>query len=183
LAKKKYKLVKSFEDEFTGGTQYVYAFTFSDGAQDSMNFPMPLDNVASWEEYQRKVQEQTRHYQEQVNKAIANGKYRLVDEDVILVQICMDRGTQEKFRVQRISLPKGKEIALYRPFDITLEARTTSKPQSPWREHLQAIREGKLDILDVETLATYTYEVIFEDGTKRIFQYCGTEPLKRSKAK
>ena len=56
-------------------------------------------------------------------------------------------------------------------------------PQSTWREHLQAIREGKLELLDVETMFTYTYEVVLEDGTKRIFKYGGSEPLKRSKAK
>jgi hypothetical protein len=183
VAQKRYKLLKTFEDASTGGTEHVYQFTFSDGTQDKMNFSMPLDNVASWDDYQRKKQEQTQHYRDQVNMAIAAGRYRLINQDITLLHICIDRESHKKVRVQRISMPKGEEIALYRPYDLTEENQTTTVPQSTWREHLQAIREGKLELLDVETMPDYTYEVIFEDGTKQIFWYGGGEPLKRSKAK
>lgn len=182
IAQKKYKFLKTFENEIDKSTQYVYRFTFSDGKQNATNFSMPLDDVASWDDYQRKVQEQRQHYHEQLNKAIAAGRYRLIDQDVMLLHICLDKESHKKVRVQRIQLSEGKEIALYRPYDAAAEEQATIKPQSSWQEHLQAIRAGNLELLDVETVPNYTYEVIFEDGTKRIFSYGGGDPLKGSKA-
>jgi hypothetical protein len=189
IAQKKYELVKTFEDQSTGMTQYVYRFTLSDGTQDAMNFSMPLDGVASWDDYQKRAQEQREHFQEQINNAIAAGNYRLINQDVFLLHICRDAASQEKFRVQRISLTKGDEVALYHAFDVSLKKQAITKPQSTWREHgqsswqehLQAIRDGKLELLEVETLPNYTYEMTCDDGVKRIFNYGGGEPLRREK--
>ncbi len=178
ITARKYEFVKTLEDRSDGTTQYVYRFTLSDGTHIAQNFSMPLDDVASWDDYQQKDQRQSREYREQVDKAIAAGRYRLINEDVILLHICLDRASQEKFRVQRIPLAKGQEIALYRPYDIVEDAGAAMKPESSWQEHLQAIRDGKLELLGVETTPSYTYEVVFDDGTKRIFSYGGGKPLK-----
>jgi hypothetical protein len=96
------------------------------------------------------------------------------------MHICADTGSGVKFRVQRISLRDGKQIAIYHPYDDTTGEEPMTQPQSDWQEHLQAIREGKLELLGTETAPNYKYEVNLEDGTKRVFQYGGGEPLKRS---
>jgi hypothetical protein len=46
------------------------------------------------------------------------------------------------------SLRSGDEIALYRPYDIAAEKQAATQPQSSWQEHLQAIREGRLELLE-----------------------------------
>ena len=181
IAEKKYTFLKTIEKEIDGSTQYVYSFTFSDRKQSAVNFAMRLDDVASWDDYQRKIQEERNRYHEQVNKAIAAGKYRLINQDVIFMHICVDRATQEKTRVQRIPLPDGKEIALYRSYDLVDQEQGTTQPQSSWQEHLQAIRAGDLELVDAETMFNYTYEVLCDDGTKRIFSYGGGDPLKEPK--
>jgi hypothetical protein len=140
IAEKKYTFLKTIDNKIDGSTQYVYNFTFSDGKQSAVNFAMPLDEVASWDDYQRKIQETRNRYQEQVNKAIAAGKYRLINQDVIFMHICVDRASQEMIRVQRIPLSDGKEIALYRSYDLVDQEQGTTQPQSSWQEHLQAIR-------------------------------------------
>jgi hypothetical protein len=89
IIQKKYELLRTFTNEFTGETEYVYKFTLPGGTHN-MNFLVPLDNISCWDDYQRKAHEHRRHYQEQVNKAFAGGKYRLIDEDVILMHICLE---------------------------------------------------------------------------------------------
>jgi hypothetical protein len=49
--------------------------------------------------------------------------------------------------------------------------------QTSWQEHLDAIREGKRELLELETVNSYTYEMTADDGTKVIFQYGGGNPL------
>jgi hypothetical protein len=181
IAEKKYTFLKTIDNKIDGSTQYVYNFTFSDGKQSAVNFAMPLDEVASWDDYQRKIQETRNRYQEQVNKAIAAGKYRLINQDVIFMHICVDRASQEMIRVQRIPLSDGKEIALYRSYDLVDQEQGTTQPQSSWQEHLQAIRAGDLELVNAETMFNYTYEVLCDDGTKRIFRYGGGDPLKEPK--
>jgi hypothetical protein len=48
---------------------------------------------------------------------------------------------------------------------------------------LQAIREGKLELPDAETVFHYTYEVNCEDGIQRIVHCGGDEPLKGANAR
>lgn len=183
IAQKKYKFLRSFEDESTGGTEFVYQFASADGTFQAMNFSMRLENVSSWDDYQQKKKEQTRLYREQVNKAIAAGKYRLVDQDVYLVHICMDRATKQKLRVQRVQVPKNDDVAIYRPYNSAEEDKAITIPRSSWQEHLQAIRDEKLDLLDVDLTPHYKYEMTFEDGSKRFFHYGGGLPLDASKTK
>ena len=122
LAQKKYDFTKT--SEFMGRKEYVYKFTFADGSHTNMNFSMPLDNVVSWEDYQQKQEQKEKQRQEQINKALAAGRFRLIDSDVMLIHICREVATNQKYRIQRIALPDRKEkalyreIALYRPFDV-----------------------------------------------------------------
>ncbi len=187
LAQKKYEFVKTYE--FMGRKEHAYKFTFADGSHTNMNFSMPLDNVVSWEDYQQKQQQKEKQRQEQINKALAAGQFRLIDSDVILTHICREVATNQKYRIQRISLPNPKEkalyreIALYRPFDVGAEEKTTTMPQTSWQDHLDAVRDGKWELFSEETIPSYKYEVVLDDGSKTIFNYGGGKPLEKPEAK
>jgi hypothetical protein len=96
------------------------------------------------------------------------------------VHLCRDVATSQKFKVQRISLGGGKEIAFPR---TDYSGIPTGVKETTWQEHLQAIREGKRELLDLETTNSYTYEMISDDGTKLLFNYGGNEPLKKPEKK
>ena len=187
LAQKKYVFIKTYE--FMGRKEHVYKFTFADGSHTNMNFSMPLDNVVSWEDYQQKQQQKEKQRQEQINKVLAAGQFRLIDSDVILTHICRQVATNQKYRIQRIALPDPKEkalyreIALYRPFDVGAEEKTTTMPQTSWQDHLDAVRDGKWELLSEETTPSYKYEVVLDDGSKTIFNYGGGKPLEQPEAK
>ncbi len=178
IAQKQYKFLRAYEGP-EGKKQYEYRFTLADGSQKDMNFVMPLESVASWDDYRGKLDEQRQRARDGIGKAVAAGKFRLIDVDVICIHVCRDAGSDEKIKVQRIPLGEGKEIALIRPFDPEAESRATIKPQTSWEAHLQAVREGKREILSLEPITDYTYEVVLEDGSKTIFSYGGGDPLKK----
>jgi len=181
VAQKKYDFIKTFE--FMDQKEYVYKFTFADGSHDNTNFSMPLDNVVSWEDYQQKQEQKQKQRQEQINKALAAGRFRLIDTDVILAHICREVATKQEYRIQRIPLPDPKdkalhrEIALYRPFDVGAWEKTTTMPQTSWQDHLDAVRDGKWELLSEETIPSYKYEVVLDDGSKTVFNYGGGKPL------
>jgi len=187
LAQKKYDFIKTYE--FMGRNEHVYKFTFADGSHANMNFSMPLDNVVSWEDHQQKQEQKEKQRQEQINKALAAGRFRLIDTDVMLIHICREVATKQKYRIQRIALPDRKEkalyreIALYRPFDGGAEEKTTTMPQTSWQDHLDAVRDGKWELLSQETIPSYQYEVVLDDGSKTIFNYGGGKPLEKPEAK
>jgi hypothetical protein len=187
LAQKKYDFIKAYE--FEGRKQYVYKFTLADGSHTGMNFSMPLDNVVSWEDYKQKEEQNEKQRQEQINKALAAGRFRLIDVDLMLLHICREVATNQKYRIQRIPIPDLKErslhrqIALYRSFDIGAEEKTTTMPQTSWQDHLDAVRDGKWELLSEETISTYQYEVVLDDGSKTIFRYGGGKPLEKPIAK
>ena len=116
---------------------------------------MSLDNVSSWEDYQQKADEQRRQRHEKINQAIKAGKFRLINLEVMQVHLCRDVETDQKFKVQRIPLGGGKETAFPRADYSTI---SPGVKQTTWQDHLQAIREGKRDLLDLETTTNYTYE-------------------------
>ncbi len=187
LAQKKYDFIKTYE--IMGQKQYLYKFTFADGSHAGMPFSMPLDNVVSWEDYQKKEEQKQNQRQEQINKALAAGRFRLIDTDVILAHICREVATKQEYRIQRIPLPDPKdkalhrEIALYRPFDVGAWEKTTTMPQTSWQDHLDAVRDGKWELLSEETIPSYQYEVVLDDGSKTIFNYGGGKPLEKPEAK
>jgi hypothetical protein len=174
IAKKKYTFLRTQHLPSDKEKRYVYRFTLADGSPYDADFFMPLDNVASWDDYRRKEVEHNRKRRERIGKAIAAGKFRLIDVDVIRVHVCRDAGSNEKIQVQHY-VGHGEEIACISPFD----REATTELETSWQDHLKAVREGKREILDFETTTSYEYEVILEDGSKTIFSYCGGEPLKK----
>jgi len=175
ITEKKYKFIKDFEGP-NGEKQYVYRFNFSDGGSTATNFLMSLDNVSSWDDYQRKAAEQRQQRHEKIDQAIAAGRFRLINLEVMQIHLCRDVASGQKFKVQRIPLGGGKETAFLR---ADYSAIPQGLKQTSWQEHLQAIREGKRELLALETTNNYTYEMISDDGTKVIFNYGGKEPLKK----
>jgi hypothetical protein len=179
IAEKKYELVKSYVSKFDGLKNYVYKFTFADGSTKNQDLEVPLESVDSWEVYLRKVEERHDQERQAISKAVVAGKFRLLDVDQIIVHICRDVGGDQKFKVQHIPLPDGNDIALIRPFDLEAENQATTMPQTSWQEHLQAVREGKREILSLDSCPNYTYEAVLEDGFKAVFSYAGGDPLKK----
>jgi hypothetical protein len=179
IAEKKYTLVRTFDppgDE----RQYVYGFVLSNGKLATMNFSMPLENVASSADYGRKQKEQRQQRHEKINQAIAAGRFRLINQDVIQVHLCRDVDSKEKSQVRRDRLADGKEIACPQGDHGKVPA---AAKETSWKEHLRAIREGKRELLSFRTTNIYTYEMIANDGTKLLFQYDGGEPLKKIEKK
>ncbi len=171
IAEKKYNLL-STSDSPDGEMQYEYSFTLSDGNNIKITFSMPLENVTSWEDYQQKQEEQ-RH--EKINQAIAAGQFRLLNWEMIRVHLCRDVETNQKFKVQRIPRRDGTVIAFPR---ADFGKIPPGVQQTSWQEHLQAIRQKKRDLLEMETINYFTYEITVDDGTKVIWSYAGGEPLK-----
>ncbi|MGD0655888.1 MAG: hypothetical protein ABSA16_16245 [Thermoguttaceae bacterium] len=179
IAEKKYKFLSVFEDN-NGDKQYVYRFNFSDGSNTGMNFSMRLEDVSSWDDYQRKQDEQRQLRHDRINQAIASGKFRLINVEAMQVHLCRDAKSKQEFKVQRIPIRDGKEIALPRGDYGKIPP---SVMETSWQEHLELIRQGKRELLELETVNNYTYEMTADDGTKIIFNYGGQEPLKMPEKK
>ncbi len=174
ISENKYKFLKTF-DGARGEKQYVYSFTFADGSNTAMNFSMPLENVTSWEDYLQKRGEQQGQRQEKINQAIAAGQFRLINWEMIRVHLCRDLNSNQKFKVQRIDRHDGTVIAFPK---AEFGKIPPGVQQTSWQEHLEAIRQKKRELLDMETTDYYTYELTADDGTKLIWNYGGGEPLK-----
>ena len=173
IARKKYELVKTSEKR--GRKQYVYRFTFADGERDTMNFSIPLENVASWEDYWQKKEEQEQQRREKINRAVVAGRFRLLDVEALSVHLCSDVDSDQKLRVQRLVGPDGQAEAWVR-FEIP-DMTQHQDGNEKWEDHLQAVRQGKRVLLDLEVVKSYTYEVILDDGSKTIYNYGGGKPL------
>ena len=178
IAEKDYEFVKTFKGT-GGGKQYVYQFELSDGRKERMNFSLPLENVSSWEDYHEKATQQRLEREKLIAESIKDGRLRLIDVDVMLVHVCRDVAGEEVL-VQRIALPDGRVIASARPPKVT-EGATHAYPEATWMEHLQAIRDGKRELLDVQTTKSYSYEITLPDGSTTIFNYGGEGRLDEAK--
>ena len=175
IARKKYELVRTLEKG--GRKRYEYRFTFADGEHDTQTFSLPLKNVASWEDYWQKKEDREKQRQDKINRAISSGKFRLLDVEAISIHICRDADSDRKLRVQRLVGPDGKDEALVYP-----EVADVTKHENPWEkwpDHLQAVRQGKRVLLDLEILKSYTYEITLDDGSTTIFNYGGGRPLEK----
>jgi beta-lactamase regulating signal transducer with metallopeptidase domain/protein involved in polysaccharide export with SLBB domain len=177
IKEKKYEFVKTF-DSNNGEKEYVYRFTFSDGRKVNTNFSMPLEKVSSWDDYRQKQEQQRERRHERINQAIRAGRVRLLNLEVMESQVCRDYESGKKFKVQRIRLADRSEIALPR---ADYGAIPPSVKQTSWQEHLDAIRHGKRELVELETINNYTYEMTADDGTKEIFNYGGGKPLEVGK--
>ena len=137
---------------------------------------MPLDKVTSWADYEKKQKLQREQRNERISQALTSGRFRLLNLDVMQIHICCDVASGSTFKVQRIQRPDQSEIALPRAdFGVI----PPSVRETSWKEHLQAIRDGKRQLLKLETLNDYTYEMTADDGTKDIFTYGGDDRWKR----
>lgn len=170
---KKYKFLNSF-DAPDGVKRYVYRLTYPDGRQVGRSFYVPLDKVSSLEEYRQKEKQQRHQRQNRIERALAAGRFRLLNLEAMQMHICRDAASGKTFMVQRIRRPDQSEIALPR---ADFGPLPSAVKQTSWQEHLQAIRDGKRQLLNLEATNNYTYEITAEDGTKEILQYGGTEPL------
>jgi CHAT domain-containing protein len=153
----------------------VYRIERSGGRDFTMNFTMPLENVTSWDDYRQKKEEQKRERHEKINQAIAAGKFRLLNVEVMQTNICRDAESGKKFMVQRMGAGTERDIAVPKTDfgEIPPSVKETS-----WKEHLQAIRDGKRELLDSHSTNDYKYEMTTDDGSKLMFGYGGDEPLR-----
>jgi hypothetical protein len=175
ITEKKYKLLNTFDDD-GDGKQYIYKFASSDGNSFSMNFSMPLDDVSSWEDYLQKQEEQQQERFDKINQAIISGKYRLLDVELMQIHVCRDVESGKQFKVNHYGAGTDRDEAF--PTSDHGDFIPPVKPTS-WKEHLQAIRDGKRELLESESLNHYIYEMTADDGTKLIFTYGGSRPLNK----
>jgi hypothetical protein len=167
--KKGYRLLKVYGQEKEGGKLYKYKFTFADGSQEIKEFGIPLETVASWDDFLKKREEEEDNRHEQINKAIVAGRYRLKHVETHYKFTCRDAGSEEKYQVRFLPLPKGKQMALISPIDTDDKQQKTTFSKTTWKEHLQAVRKGEREILSDDTTKTYYYEMVLEDGSKTNF--------------
>ena len=122
---------------------------------------------------------------EQIGKAIAAGRFRLIDTDVTLEHVCKEVATNHKYKIHRIAIPDSKDrarysnIAMYYPFDSKAQEGTNQRPQTSWQEYLDAVRDGKWEVISTDTMPAYKYEVVLDDASKTIFRYGGGKPLNK----
>lgn len=183
LAQKKgYRLVKAYRQEKEGGSIYKYKFTFADGSQEIKEFGIPLENVTSWVDFLKKREEEEDYRHEQINRAIVAGRYRLKHVETLYKFTCRDAGSEEKYQVRFLPLPKGKQMALIWPIDTDdqqqepTSKKTWKEQKTTWKEHLESVRKGEREILSDDTTKIYYYEMVLEDGSKTYFP--SAEPLK-----
>ena len=177
IARKKYEFVRKFRDA-PGDSGFIYRFTLSDGTEMAMNFSMRLEGVKSYEEYKKKDAERQRRRRKEIEKAIAKGSFRLINVDVILVHLCKDTKSGKKLDVQRIVLPDGERVALVSSHPAH---KSQDQFQIDWKAHLQSIKDGERQLLDVRLTRSYSYEVTLADGSTTIFSYGGGDPLEKGK--
>lgn len=178
--KKGYRLLHVYGEEKEGGKLYKYRFTFSDGSQKVKEFTIPLENVASWDDFLQKRQAEEDERNEKIYRAIVAGRYRLKHTETRYRFVCQDADSTEKYRVMFIPGPKGKHRAAILPLEAKAEDQATTPLRTTtwttWQDHLQAVRKGERKVLSQEITKTYYYEVVLEDGSKTFFP-CG-KPLK-----
>jgi hypothetical protein len=180
--RKGYRLLKVYGEEKTGGKLYKYRFTFSDGSQKFKEFTIPLENVASWDDFLQKRQAEEDQRNEEIYRAFVAKRYRLKHTETRYSYVCRDADSSEKYRVMFMPGPKGKHRAAILPFEVKVEEQATATPRTTsWQDHLQAVREGKRKVLRQETERTYYYELLLDDGSKTMFPY--REPLEKAKKK
>jgi ATP:corrinoid adenosyltransferase len=175
VARGEYELIRTDETE-SGETIYTYKFVLSDGEQLAWGTRIPLGQVASWDEYQQKVKEQAAERMERIKEAIAAGRFRLLNVDVIKSHICRDAATGEELRAMQIVMQDGElraNICFY-PLAESKESYSTS-----WDDHLQAIADGQRELTKLDVLNQYTYEITFEDGSIIKWSYGGA-PLEKA---
>ena len=180
IAQKKYELIRTSETPL--GTERLYRFVFSDRTAKEWPFYLPLEGVTSLDDYNEKHAAYEARRQEAMHKALAAGRYRLINVDLLPLHRCLDVATGKTIRVQKVVLPDGREMA------VATEVRTPAIPpgateftetqyETTWQQHLDAIKAGRRKLLDAMIVKSYWYEMTLEDGSKTILSIGGNEPL------
>ena len=182
IGQKRYKLIGT--SETPAGTLHRYSFVFSDGVTRELSFFLPLEAVKSVADYNQKHEEYESKRQAAMQKALVQGRYRLVNIESILSHMCVDVATGKKIRVLKTTLLDGREIATAAEVKEPAHQPSTSEWQetqyeTTWQEHLDSIKAGRRKLLDAEVTKNYWYEMTLEDGSKTIFSYGGQEPLEK----
>ena len=175
--RKGYRLLHVYGEEKEGGKLYKYRFTFSDGSQKVKEFTIPLENVASWDDFLQRRQAEEDQRNEMIYRSILAGRYRLKHTETRYTFVCQDADSTEKYHVLFLPGLKGKHRAAILPFEAKVEDQATTAPRTTtWQDHLQAVRKGERKVLSQDITKTYYYEVALDDGSKTFFP-CG-KPLK-----
>ena len=180
IAQKKYELIRTAETPL--GTERFYRFIFSDGTAKDWPFYLPLEGVTSLDDYNEKHAAYEARRQAAMHKALAAGRYRLINVDLSPLHRCLDLATGKTIRVQKVVLPDGREMA------VATEVQTPAIPpgateftetqyETTWQQHLDAIKAGRRKLLDAECVKSYWYEMTLEDGSKTIMSIGGDQPL------
>jgi hypothetical protein len=168
---RKYEFVGEHKQR-DGMTGYTYKFKLANGKEIERELNVRLENVASWDEYVQKDKEARVEHMKAIDKAVEAGRFRLLDVHTYQVQLCRDVKTGHKQRVLRCDR-RGGSVA-----HITNE--NAPNEEESWQDHLQAIREGRRELLGLKDDGRdYTYEVTLDDGSKVIDSYGGNMPLKK----
>ena len=168
---RKYEFVGEHKQR-DGMTEYTYKFKLANGKEIEQGLNVRLENVASWEEYVQKDKEAHVEHMKAIDKAVEAGRFRLLDVHTYQVQLCRDVKTGHKQRVLRCDRRDGSVA------HITNE--NAPSEEESWQDHLQAIREGRKELLGLDDSGRdYTYEVTLDDGSKVIHSFGGDVPLKK----
>lgn len=179
IAQKKYKLVSKAETP--AGTECKYRFELSDGTTKDWLFFLPLDDVKSYADYAKKYQQYEPKRQEAMHKALAKGRYRLINIELLMEHVCTDVASGRKIRVVQIRMPDGSEIASARLDEPVAHPESgpweETQYETSWQEHLDLIKAGKRKLLDAHVVKDFWYEMTLDDGSKSIIGIGGQEPL------
>ncbi len=155
IAEKQYTFVKTLKTP-EGQTEYVYQFPNGNRA-----FDLPLDEFRSLAQYRQKAEKLRQEREQAIYEAVAEGHYRALDVEPMLVQQCREDG--KDIEVLHIKLPDGREEA-----SVCVLPRQDAwrSVDTPWEDHLKAIADGKRQLVDARTIQSWTYEVTLADGSK-----------------
>ncbi|MHC4400333.1 MAG: hypothetical protein ACYTG0_11720 [Planctomycetota bacterium] len=142
IVEKKYEFVTTFEGA-SGEEQYAYRFTLADGKKIGMNFSIPLEDVASWDDYIQQKREQAlqkiREQEDAPPGAVEKGRQELDEIDQLIAQkkyefITTYEGVSgEEQYVYRFTLADGRKVGMN--FSIPLE------DVASWDDYIQQKRE------------------------------------------
>jgi hypothetical protein len=175
VAQRKYKFVRRI-DRPGGDTYYLYFFPLSDGTRMKAKYPPPrLEDVASWDEYQRKAEQYAAERRRDIEQAVAGGKGRLINVIVTEIHVCRDVESNQSLEVRRAAPDCPEEgtddFAYVYPGGIQEHERSGDSVfgTTSWPEHLKAIRDGKRELLDIRLVKQGIYEAVRADGSKFVF--------------
>ena len=93
-----------------------------------------------------------------------------------MTHVCKGAASNQRLSVMRVRHPNGEDDALVFPDGFEGPHYTTS-----WKDHLEAIRQGRRVLLDLSITTSMTYEISLDDGSKTIYEVGGDELMKKPK--